>query len=196
MWTCETVALELPAYVHGNLATETAAPVERHLRGCLTCQKEFRQLEKLERILTQHFLEEQLPAIKPSPTFASSFANRLAAEMAAEEAAKSRWDIAGWFSRPWLIPVAAAAALAAIVIGTVPGTGTPVAEAPEASKPVVARQAPAAESKAPVAMAQPLVKPETGTASLPKELAERPDLFVDYSVIDQLEMLDHAESAG
>jgi len=166
--------IELPGYVSGKLGAAESVPVRAHLEVCTGCRSEATQLERLEQLLRQ-----ALPSIEPSRGFASAFANRLAAETAAEEEAAGHGWL-GWLLQPWLIPVAAAALLAAVMFRPFSEqSGT--AFAPQlTSKKVVA------EHKAPVA---PANKSEFAS-NPPSEVVQRPELFVDYSVIRDLDILE------
>ncbi len=108
---CEAIRVELPAYAGGKLDGDSAAPVQAHLESCADCRDELAELERLEALLC-----EALSPITPSVTFASRFANRLAAEVAeADEASPGRGWL-GWLLRPWVIPVAAAALVVAMML--------------------------------------------------------------------------------
>ena len=169
---CEAMVIELPGYVSGKLSAADAAPVRAHLEICGGCRSEVVQLEKLDALLMR-----ALPTIESSPTFASTFANRLAAEVAAEEEASSRGWL-GWLMQPWLIPVAAAAVLASVMFRPFGDQSAPLSFQHLAQKP-------AAEHKAVPAA------PEKQVASNPpSEVLQRPELFVDYSVIRDLDILE------
>jgi anti-sigma factor RsiW len=194
---CEPVIADLPAYVRGLLESPAAASVERHVRTCPGCRNELKELEQLERVLTDH-----LPTMIPSPTFASTFANRLAAEVLAEEERfATSGGLFGWRIPSWAIPLGVAATLAVVVLSsglrTEAPTG-PVANVPnENPSRVDGAEAP---GRAEVAVARK-PKPkgsiaETVAAAPPAELLEKADLFVDYSVIRELDALESAERAG
>ncbi len=165
------MVIELPGFVSGKLSASEAAPVRAHLATCSGCRSEVVQLEQLDQLLAR-----ALPAIEVSATFASTFANRLAAEAAAEEDASSRGWL-GWLMQPWLIPVAAAAVLAAVMFRPFAEQSAPLALQHFAQKPVV-------ESKAAPAA------PEKQLAAAPAEVLQRPEMFVDYSVIRDLDILE------
>jgi hypothetical protein len=183
---CEAIVVELPGYVGGKLDAGIAVTVQRHVQACAACQAELRSLERLERLLSVG-----LPTIAPSPAFASTFANRLAAEIADEGEERAR-SLLGWFLQPWLIPVAAAAILAGImftpwfaneqesgwsfrlpgvdggIASNKPGNGRGTAKGPEKS----------------------------AVAGVPQDLMQRPELFVDYAVIRDLDILEGQAGAG
>ncbi|MGH7856413.1 MAG: zf-HC2 domain-containing protein [Candidatus Binatia bacterium] len=196
---CESVILDLPAYARGLLPPSAASPVERHLRSCPGCQAELGELERLEQVLIDH-----LPTIAPSVSFASTFASRLAAEVLADEERSAAPGFFGWLLRPWVIPLAVAATLGAVVFSssllTAPGPVAPVARLErDAAPPPVAEARPAARTE--VAGIPSTDSPKgSGTrrmfAAPPRDLLERADLFVDYSVIQNLDVLESSERAG
>jgi hypothetical protein len=184
--------------------------VTSHLQACASCREEVRRLQDLEVLLQKY-----LPVIETSPTFASRFANRLAAEIAAEEERESRpAGVFGRLLRPWLIPVAAAAALTALVVtqwlprqsGT--GLGLPQAPSVAASKTKSSTDTKlAAGAKSggdvKVAAAKPATSPPPANvasaanpASPPDDVVRRPELFVDYAVIRDLDVLDRDGADG
>ncbi len=188
MNACEVIVLELPAYVSGVLDAETSARVRAHVHDCGSCKAEVAGLERLEKLL-----REGLPSVTPSPTLASRFANRLAAEIAAEEESRANRGFQGffdWILRPWLIPVAAAAMLGAVMFtpwfnGTVP-TGF---SAPELAGGL-AEKKPAAETTVAESSAPPQKAVAAVKSAPPADLLSRPDLFVDYAIIRDLDVLE------
>lgn len=187
---CEAIAIELPGYVGEKLDAVTAAAVRSHLQTCSACKAEVRELEGLDRLL-----EVGLGSIEPSPTFASSFANRLAAQVRAEEEHHERRSWLSWLMQPWLIPVTAAAVLGAIIFsswypagerGGMPAVSSPGAmakkQAPE-GKPADGRGG---------------ARGEIGVASSnpPTDLIQRPELFMDYAVIRDLDVLESSGDAA
>lgn len=197
---CEAMAIELPGYVEGKLDPGTEAIVKQHLEGCAACRVEVRELERLNALLAQ-----ALPRITPSPAFAARFAERLAAEVAAEDCgeapAERRWLT--WLLQPSWIPLAAAAALGVIMFtpwfngsrvekaplspphpvgGPVASAGSPfpatgVASAPGSGARPITATAPAGESR-------------IAAVDVPADLLGRADLFVDFDVIRDLDLLE------
>ena len=184
MKECEAILIELPGYVSGKLDPKATTPVRVHLQACAACRDELVQIQRLDKLL-----KDALPTITPSPGFASMFANRLAAEAAAEEEATS----GGWAGRllqPWLVGLAATAILAIIVLGAlnfspwssntsiprIPNLTGRVAKKPVADSPKIASNS--AEKNKPIA------------SSPPSDVLQRPELFVDYSVIRDLDILE------
>ena len=198
---CEALVVELPGYVGGKLDASTAVSVQRHLQACSGCQAELRGIEQLDQLLAV-----SLPSISPSPGFASSFANRLAQEMADEESEQrfSPRALMSWLVQPWLLPVGAAAVLAVIVYGwsgseqsaswsvPMPSLSGGVASqksAPAADTKLAAK--PADKSTEKKVLAQAAAPAENP----PPDLLQRPELFVDYAIIRDLDELN-ADKAG
>jgi hypothetical protein len=190
---CQTIAIELPGYLGRKLDPVSMAAIRAHVQACDSCQAGVKELERLNELLAVG-----LPTIAPSRTFASSFANRLAAEIAAESAEEAergqrRW--LSWLLQPWLIPVAVAATLAAIVFApwfagepsmrSVPGPSvSTVASSKKPSTDV--RIADGGSGRATVAGTNP-----------PEDVIQRPELFVDFAVIRDLDILEsNQEVAG
>lgn len=194
--SCETFSEDLPGYAGGNLAVAERALIEAHLRTCRPCQDEVRALERLDRLL-----HEGLPWVEPSPELQRRFMNRLAAEIEAEtQPSEERESLLSWLLRPWLIPAVATAALAVLVLAGSFGSGrdvpTRIAREPAPSDgpaPAVAvvaapQAAPAAEAPAAAPLAVAGAKRDPGR-SVPADLERDPDLFVDFAIIKELEIL-------
>jgi Putative zinc-finger len=186
MMECEATLVELPGYVSGKLDPSSAAPVRAHLQACAACRDELIQVQRLDKLL-----EEALPTIAPSPGFASTFANRLAAEVAAEDESMARgW--AGWLLRPWLVGLAATAMLVFIMFGVLNSLSSPwsfdssIPKIPSLSGGVARK--PVGES--PKIAANPPEKNQAIASKVPSDVLQRPELFVNYSVIRDLDMLD------
>jgi anti-sigma factor RsiW len=184
MKECEAILMELPGYVSGKLDSKAAAPVRAHLQACAACRDEVVQIQRLDKLL-----KDALPTITPSPGFASIFANRLAAEAAAEEEATS----GGWAGRllqPWLVGLAATATLAIIVLGALHvsprSSGTSIPRIPSLTGGVAKK--PVAES--PKIASNPAEKSKLTASNPPSDVLQRPELFVDYSVIRDLDILE------
>lgn len=183
---CEVIGLDLPAYARGSLAPGEVPMVEVHLRDCPSCQDELREVEAVGALL-----DGRLEVIEPSPTFASVFANRLAAEMVAEEERAANRGSFGLRLPTWLVPLGAAAVLAVVMFGQNPAGRQDVAEGPRAGTgPAVV----ASVDRGPGA-ADPGDE-EKMLASPPPDLKERADLFVDYAIIENLDVLQSTASAG
>jgi anti-sigma factor RsiW len=193
MKDCETIRVELPGYANGKLTDDFVAPVRDHLESCAACRAELGELERLDALLL-----EALPPITPSASFASQFANRLAAEAHDSESrseGRRRW--LGWLLQPWLIPVAAATLLAAVMLRPwFADHSASVLPAPAVSRSVntvAAAKKPPADAK--------LAERSTAKLALaannpPSEVLQRPELFVDYSVIRDLDILESGKGDG
>jgi anti-sigma factor RsiW len=197
MTGCEAVTVELPGYVGGKLDAVSAVSVQRHLQGCASCQAELRELERLDQLLAV-----ALPSVKPSPGFASSFANRLAQEIGdeREERRFASRSVLSWFVQPWLLPVGAAAALALIManlygpwFGSEHSTGWPL-RAPSVSSGVASSKKPAPDTKL-AAKPDKTDKKLVAGGNPPPDVLARPELFVDYAVIRDLDIVN-SDKAG
>lgn len=192
---CEVIAIELPGYVGGKLDMATAVSVETHLGSCESCRTEVYELEQLDLLLSK-----ALPQIEPSPDFASRFANRLAAELAAEEGVAEQSSWLSWLLQPWLVPLAAAAMLGAIVFSPwlsgerAPKTAIPAV--PSLTSPVASAKKPAEGAVASIAPQPQAPKTTVASKEVPKDLIQRPELFVDYAVIRDLDVLEVGEPGG
>jgi anti-sigma factor RsiW len=194
---CEAVAVELPGYVGGKLDAVSAVSVQRHLQGCASCQAEVRALERLDQLLAV-----ALPSVGPSPGFATSFANRLAQEIVdeGEDRRFSPRSVLSWFMQPWLLPVGAAAVLALIManlygpwFGSDQPTGWPL-RVPIVSSGVASSKKPAPDTKFAAKPDKPDKKVIAG-ANPPPDVLARPELFVDYAVIRDLDIVN-SDKAG
>ncbi len=183
---CQRARKWMTAAVDGELSPRRRRALDGHLAACAACRRE---LAVTERMLTAL---EGLPmeaAVSPRLEQATLRRVRLAAADEAERAPASRW-------RRWLpLPAFALATAAVLVlaIGIVRRTG----EVPGA--PAV-RPAPKGDARG-VAQAPPsLLRPPRRIAKgpppaePPAKLAEAPDLFVDMSIIRNLEKLTHFEA--
>jgi predicted anti-sigma-YlaC factor YlaD len=178
--------VELPGYVSGKLDADSAAPVRAHLQTCAACRDELIQIQRLDKLL-----KEALPTIAPSPGFASKFANRLAAEVAAEEhALAGGW--AGWLLQPWLVGLAATAMLAFIVLGVLRSSNSPrsfdtsIPKIPSLSGAVAQKSV----GESPKLASNTPEKDKAIASNVPSDVLQRPQLFVDYSVIRDLDLLE------
>jgi anti-sigma factor RsiW len=192
MKDCETIRVELPGYANGKLADDFLAPVRDHLQSCAACRAELGELERLDALLL-----EALPPITPSVSFASRFANRLAAEARESENHSDGRGWLGWLLQPWLIPIAAVALLAAVMLQpwfADHSTGVfPVPVMGGSPNTVAAAKKPASDAK--------LAERSTSKVTLaannpPSEVLQRPELFVDYSVIRDLDILESGKGDG
>lgn len=192
---CEAIAIDLPGYVGGKLDMASSVAVQTHLQSCEACRAEMHEIERLDALLSK-----ALPPIEPSPGFAARFADRLAAEVAderrrqaREERAEDRVSWLAWLMQPWLVPLAAAAMLGAIVFaprwsddGAAKST---IPALPSIPSGVAAAKKPADTT---AVAAAPASNPKTVASNkeVPKDVIQRPELFVDYAVIRDLDVLE------
>lgn len=192
---CEAIAIDLPGYVGGKLDMASSVAVQTHLRSCDSCRSEIRQIEQLDVLLSK-----ALTPIEPSPGFAARFADRFAAEIteerhrrACEERTEDRASWLSWLMQPWLVPLAAAAMLGAIVFAprwSDDGAAKSAIPAlPSIPSGVVSAKKPADTT---AVAAAPASNPKTMASNkeVPKDLIQRPELFVDYAVIRDLDVLE------
>lgn len=193
---CGPVQRHLTAAVDGRLDARSRAAVDEHVAGCAACREELRLTRALFTALDDGSTEAP---VSPRLEQATLRAVRIAAADEAERPA--RW----WAA---LRPAPALAVLAVVVVA-VTATLQQRADAPARSAPKPARLA--AQEKAPKrvesvarakvpaeapAAAAPVVarrRPTPVPAEPPKELAERPDLFIDLPILRHLDKLEHFE---
>jgi hypothetical protein len=124
--------------------------------------------------------------------------------MADEEQAREQSSWLSWLLQPWLVPLAAAAMLGAIVFSPwLTGGRAPKSEMPSlpslSSPGSLAKRPPADPPLAekPAAPApQALAKKDPPKEDLPKDLIQRPELFVDYAVIRDLDVLEAGDAGA
>ena len=186
MKDCEAIRVELPGFASGKLDVDLVAPVRDHLQSCAACSTELGELKRLDALLL-----EALPAITPSASLASRFANRLAAEAAGVESETRGRDWLGWLLQPWLIPVAAAALIALVMFqpwfADHSTSVFPVPAITGGRDTVASAKKPASDSR--LAVTNSASKGALA-ANPPSEVLQRPELFVDYSVIRDLDILE------
>jgi anti-sigma factor RsiW len=186
---CQAIRIELPGYASGQLETQDLVPVRTHLQSCGACRVELRELERLDALLL-----EALPPIGLSTSFASRFANRLAAEAESTQKQSDGRSWLGWVLQPWLVPVGAAALIVAVMFQSwFAGHSKNVLSSPTVTggsgATVASAKRPAPDTKP--AEAKSASKPMLA-ANPPSEVLQRPELFVDYSVIRDLDILESA----
>jgi len=193
MAECAMIRMELPGYASGRLTPDVVASVRGHLQSCPGCRAELGALERLDALLLQ-----ALPPITPSAGFASRFASRLAAESREAEPRRERRPWLGWLMQPWLIPVAAAALVAAVMLQPrFVGRSTvvvPAAPLMSGSGTVAAAKKPASETK--LAEKRSTPRMTLAASNPPSEVLQRPELFVDYAVIRDLDILESGGGDG
>lgn len=60
---CEGLGYELTAYVDGELAVERRQAVEAHLKTCIKCRNEVRQLEEVTSMMKNAYSSSDEPAV-------------------------------------------------------------------------------------------------------------------------------------
>jgi hypothetical protein len=174
-----------------RLGARTRAAAERHVAGCAACREELRLTRALFTALGEGSAEAPVPVRLEQATLR---AVRIAAAEEAERPA--RWWT-GWSP----VPAVAVAAVAVVAItvtlrsaGDGPSVQRPAVPARIAARPAApAAVAASADSNAKprlVAQRRPI---EPKPAEPPRELAERPDLFIDLPILRHMEKLEHFE---
>jgi hypothetical protein len=171
---CETIKPYLVAYRDGELPERERAQVAAHLSTCPACTREEAQLARVSQML------RGMERIAPSPDFAATFWRRLEqedhrVEPEEMESPFARWlrDVQEWLTGWRLAPaLAAAASLLVFFSFLLSGrfTTTPTPPAPQTAKVA-----------------------EEGTGDAPAPLVEKPDFFVNYRIITDLDRLSHLE---
>lgn len=168
---CEEIQEELVAYGDGELTGEDRARITAHLDTCSTCRREVAQLTRIRAVFTQ------VERVTLSPDFAASFWQRIEQEKRAVSAGEgrfSRWwrewreSLGGW----QLAPALAGAASILIFFGYIvsdrgPQTGD--------------------KGKGQSVQGGPQTPGGKQGPEVPTLVREKPDLFVNYRVIADLE---------
>jgi len=181
---CQRARKWMTAAVDGELSPRRRRALDGHVAVCAACRRELGVTERMLAAL------EGLPTAAPvsaSLEQATLRRVRLAAAGEGERAPASRWT--RWLPLPAFALATAAVLVLAIGIvrrtGGVPG-GPAVRPAPKLDARGVAQAPPS------------LLRPPRRFAKLPAEppakLAEAPDLFVDMSIIRNLDKLTHFEA--
>ena len=114
--------------------------------------------------------------------------------MAAEEEVESR-GLFGWLLQPWLVPVAAAAVLAVVMVGALRfspwSSDVAIPSLPKLTGALAKKPVP----EAPKVATNPSEKSDKNRVAVassppPSDVLQRPELFVDYSVIRDLDILE------
>ena len=181
---CQRAQKWMTAAVDGELAPRRRRALDAHLAACAACRRELAVTERMLTALEGLPMEAAVSARLEQATLRRV---RLAAADEAERAPASRWT--RWLPLPAF--ALATAAVLVLAIGIVRRTGG-VPGAP------AVRPAPKLDARG-VAQAPPsLLRPPRRFAKLPTEppakLAEAPDLFVDMSIIRNLDKLTHFEA--
>jgi hypothetical protein len=172
---CERIRKELIAYRDGELSKQERLRVADHLRGCPACMREERALTRVEHLLTS------LPSVTPSAGFNATFWQRLAQESEVEpESRLARWW-REWTSSWQLAPALAAAASVVVFLGYLLSSAPTSPTRPFATKPLAMTPSGTVE-RAPVQ-----------AESVPAEIAQEPELFLDYNVLANINKLSYLE---
>lgn len=174
--TCEEIREELVAYHDGELAEQDRKRVVVHLSTCPACTQEAVSLARIGQMFGS------LERVGPSPGFAANFWQRLEQERQPQPESRpenrvAQWwrdlreSMANWHLTPALVGVASIliffAALSQQPDGTAP---TPEPEALSTKKSETGAK---------------LVRSKEPT--VPAEVMEKSDLFIDYSIITELD---------
>lgn len=166
--TCEEIREELVAYQDGELEERDRKQVAAHLSTCSTCTQEATSLARMGVMFTH------LERVMPSPTFAKNFWQRLAQEQQPhrENRFVQWWQelrevFTNWHLTPAFVGVTSILIFFAAL-----------AQRPEPPVPTLTPKPPAMEREKTV---------PSPTASVPNEVKEKNDLFVDYNIIVDLD---------
>jgi len=178
---CQRARKSMTAAVDGELSPRRRRALDGHLAACAACRRELAVTERMLTALEGLPMEAAVSARLEQATLRRV---RLAAADEAERAPASRWT--RWLPLPAF--ALATAAVLVLAIGIVRRTGeVPGAPAVRPAPKVDARDA-----------AQALRPPRRIAKALPAEppakLAEAPDLFVDMSIIRNLDKMTHFEA--
>ena len=170
--TCEEIREELVAYQDGELAEQDRKQVAAHLSTCSACTQEAASLARVGQMFSS------LEQVMPSPDFATNFWQRLEHERQPQpESRFAQWwrelreSMTTWHLTPALVGAASVliffAALSQKPDRTSPTSGP---------APVIAQK--------PETVAKPAVSKEP---TVPAEVMEKSDLFIDYKAITELD---------
>ncbi len=178
---CQRARKWMTAAVDGELSPRRRRALDGHLAACAACRRELAVTERMLTALEGLPMEAAVSARLEQATLRRV---RLAAADEGERAPASRWT-------RWLPLPAFALATAAVLVLAI-GIVRRVGEVPGA--PAV-RPAPKGDARD-VAPAPPPRRVVKGPppAEPPAKLAEAPDLFVDMSIIRNLDKLTHFEA--
>jgi len=176
--TCEKIREELVAYQDGELAEQDQKYVAAHLSTCSVCTQEAAALARVEKMFGS------LERVTPSPNFAANFWQRLEHERQPQpENRFAQWwrelreSMTNWHLTPALVGVASVLIFFAAL-----------SQRPERTSPT-----PGPDSsimKKPETVAKPAMSKES---TVPAEVMEKSDLFIDYTVITDLDKFARLE---
>jgi hypothetical protein len=170
--TCEEIREELVAYQDGELSEHDRKQVATHLSTCMPCAQEAVSLARVGHMFSR------LERVAPSPDFVKNFWRRLEQERQAEpESRFVQWwrelreSVANWHLTPALVGAASVLIFFAAL-----------AQRPERST-LTSVSLPSVGKKA-----QDQSKPTTPpTRTVPAEVVEETELFVDYQMINEMD---------
>ena len=170
--TCEEIREELVAYQDGELAERDRKQVAAHLRTCSACTQEAVSLARVGQMFSS------LGRVAPSPDFAANFWRRLEHEREAQpENRLAQWwrelreSLSDWHLTPALVGVSSVLIFFA-ALAQRPDRPAP----PQVSAPSVVEK----PKDAPRAVG-------SSVKTVPAEVREQSDLFVDYKMITDLD---------
>ena len=178
---CQRAKKWMAAAVDGELSPRRRRALDGHLATCAACRRELAATERMLTALEGLPMEAAVPASLEQATLRRV---RLAAADEAERAPARRWT--RWLPLPAF--ALATAAVLVLAIGIVRRTGeVPVAPAVRPKPTAVAKIEPSTPPRR-------IAKGGPPPAEPPAKLAEAPDLFVDMSIIRNLDKLTHFEA--
>lgn len=172
--TCEEIREELVAYQDGELTERERTYVTAHLSTCVTCTQEVTSLAQVGRIVGS------LERVTPSADFAANFWQRLEHERQPQpENRLVHWwrelreSLTNWHLTPALVGVSSVLIFFAAL-----------SQKPERTEPTPTRGPAPVVAKRSGEVAKPTVAKEP---TVPTEVVEKSDLFIDYKIITELD---------
>lgn len=170
--TCEEIREELVAYQDGELAERDRKQVAAHLNTCSACTQEAVSLARVGQMFSG------LEQVTPAPDFAANFWRRLEQEREAQpENWFAQWwrelqeSITNWHLTPALVAVSSVLIFFAAF-----------AQRPDRTAPSRVSAPPVVEKTKDMPRAI-----EASVNTIPAEVTEKTDLFVDYKIIAELD---------
>jgi hypothetical protein len=171
---CEEIREELVAYQDGELAEQDRNHVAIHLSTCPACTQEAASLARIGQMFGS------LERVTPSPDFAANFWRRLEHERQPQRESRfAQWwrelreSMTNWPLTPALVGVASVLIFFAAF-----------SQKPE--RTFLTSRPDSLVTKKPETKAKPVMAEEP-TVTVPAELIEKSDLFIDYMMIAELD---------